>query len=403
MPLVQIAGADAGLDRNVQALMTLMVEQDQVQDLIAAARAARPRNPELRAGEQNLAMTFQPFADVQNTPPAMMENIQKVGVENVIVESARFPEAASVIGGLGAAEYRVYLIGCGLEGEKKVYGTGFLVADDLIMTNHHVIEKAMLPFALSGNMITATVGFRSSTSKTELYSLIENDRLVARPSGPTSPIVRKLTNPGFVLRDVTPESLFEVLNEPCELGITSLSQASEIFDKLAVYNSLVSSRRKAVLWHRPEVRDMILESLLATRRGLCERIWRDAAQFYARSSELGDRAEEIYCRMMLDTDPELLFARWQLAVERHLLNSRDELPQRARDLLDYQMLLVESGGEQSPRLAGDVGELRQAEEIDFRLRTAGRMRPWQNTRSSPARTIPTRAVRCLRCLRCLRW
>ena len=93
MPLVQIAGADAGLDRNVQALMTLMVEQDQVQDLIAAARAARPRNPELRAGEQNLAMTFQPFADVQNTPPAMMENIQKVGVENVIVESARFPEA----------------------------------------------------------------------------------------------------------------------------------------------------------------------------------------------------------------------------------------------------------------------------------------------------------------------
>jgi hypothetical protein len=181
------------------------------------------------------------------------------------------------------------------------------------------------------------------------------------------PVVKKLTNPGFVLREVTPTLILEVLNQPCDLGLQTLDEAKNVFAKLAVYNSLVSQRSEWILRHRPEVRRMILDSLLTTNRKLCELIWHKAIKYYAHQSGTKNRAEEIYCCLMLDENPENISVRWEPGVEKHLMNVRNELPERGRDLLDYRIMLADSGKRDFRSLRGDVAILRRMEGMKLLL------------------------------------
>lgn len=187
----------------------------------------------------------------------------------------------------------------------------------------------------------------------------------------SDPVIRKLTNPGFVLREVTPSVILDVLNEPCELGIRSLTEAKEVFARLANFNSLVSQRSDWILRHRPEVRSLILETMLATQLDLCKRIWRNAVAHYSDNESIRYRAEEIYCRMMLGQDPEQISSRWKPGVERYLLTSRQELPEPAQLLLDFYALRSASGtsGVSGTLVssADDVHALRLAEELKFLL------------------------------------
>lgn len=181
------------------------------------------------------------------------------------------------------------------------------------------------------------------------------------------PLVQRLANPGFVLRELTPRLILDVLNVPCELGLHTEDEARMLFERLAMYSSLVSQRSEWVLRHRPEVRSMLLELMVKSEPELCRSIRESAARFYAGRDSLRARAEEIYCLMMLDTPPDILSQRWQSGVEKYLASARDELPPRARDLLDYQTLLAESGRTQANELQGDVRTLRQAEEMKLLL------------------------------------
>jgi hypothetical protein len=183
--LNRISAPIAGLDHSVEALMTVMDEQGQVDRLVTAARAERPHNPELREVEQDLKLTFLPFADIENLPFSIKEKIRRAGAdgspERVIVESAGFPSAEAFISRLGVAEFRVCFISYALDGGKNVYGTGFLIADDLIITNQHVINRAGppgSPFTLSGDRITVTFGYRNIHAATQSYTLTERDWLV---------------------------------------------------------------------------------------------------------------------------------------------------------------------------------------------------------------------------------
>jgi hypothetical protein len=170
-----------GKDNAVDTLMTVMDERGKVQRLVSSARAERPNNPLLRQVEQHLALTFNPFSDVQ-PPPELEQKLRDIGPERVIVESAGFPSSANFLSVLGAAEFRVCYISYSLPGGTPVYGTGFLIADDLVMTNEHVIRGARepeLPFTLSGNTIKASFGFRTAGAKKTDFSLAERDWLVA--------------------------------------------------------------------------------------------------------------------------------------------------------------------------------------------------------------------------------
>ena len=55
-------------------------------------------------------------------------------------EAAGYPAYGEVMARLGPAEYRVCLVGYRLLDGRPVYGTGFLVANDLVVTNDHVID-----------------------------------------------------------------------------------------------------------------------------------------------------------------------------------------------------------------------------------------------------------------------
>ncbi|KQQ96695.1 trypsin-like peptidase domain-containing protein [Massilia sp. Leaf139] len=195
LPLANIGGGNDSLSNLVDRLITAMDQDDRIPDLVAAARTERPRNVLLRDVEEMLDLNFRPFDDVRSPPPAVERKIVAQGVERTIVEAAGFPAAAPFIAELGEAEYRVCLISYRIEKGKAVYGTGLLVADDLVMTNHHVIACAQPPesaVVLPGSKISITFGFRNFNSETQVYKLVEQDWLVA-----SDPYKRPDKSPGL--------------------------------------------------------------------------------------------------------------------------------------------------------------------------------------------------------------
>lgn len=172
---------DAGLDTNIDVLMTQMDQEGAVMQLVSSARAEHPANPALREVEEFLSLTFSPYADVQDVPGVQIRK-DRAGIENIIVASAGFASADDFVSRLGEAEFRVCYISYGVAGGARTYGTGFLIGSDLVMTNNHVIEHArapMLPFTFSGTDIEVCFDYRTSTSPIERGSLSAADWLVA--------------------------------------------------------------------------------------------------------------------------------------------------------------------------------------------------------------------------------
>jgi len=168
----------AGLDTAIDTLMTLMDENSRVAELVHAARAERPGNVFLRDVEQELGLTFDPFGDPQ-LQSALASPAARGQVERTIVQSAGFPTSEQVISALGVGEYRVCYLAYGLPGGSKVFGTAFLIGNDLLMTNFHVIEKASTPFPLAGEQIHAVFDYRSANSVPTVHTLASRDWLVA--------------------------------------------------------------------------------------------------------------------------------------------------------------------------------------------------------------------------------
>jgi len=150
--------------------------------------------------------------------------------------------------------------------------------------------------------------------------------------------MRKLADPGLVLREITAPIIFEVLNEACELGLRSLDEANELFERLKQFNQLVSIQSHDVVRHRPELRRRVLKEMRHLHPQLCREIWRGAARHY-RQRNVG-RAEELYCMLMLDEPVERLVERWEQGLENSLLGSRSEMPVRARQFLDLMALIA---------------------------------------------------------------
>jgi hypothetical protein len=181
------------------------------------------------------------------------------------------------------------------------------------------------------------------------------------------PRVKKLTDPGFVLREVTPDILLKVLNQPCDLALKDEAEAEELFNALSAYSSLVSPRSNRALRHRPEVRKMILASLLQSAPDLCHKIWRRAADYYAGSGTLRHAAEEVYCRLMLNEEADSIMRRWRPGMEKFLASAREELPAGSKEILDYAMLVSESGRKTNVAAGSNITTLRLAEQMKLLL------------------------------------
>lgn len=139
------------------------------------------------------------------------------------------------------------------------------------------------------------------------------------------PDVRRLAHPGLVLRRLTAELIVNVLAGPCGLSMTTLTEAERVFGELARETALVEIDTDGSLIHRPELRRSILGLLEKDEPGRSEQIHQGAVSFYARRSPNSiERAEEIYHRLKLDQDREVILDRWLPGVENRLINAVDE-------------------------------------------------------------------------------
>jgi S1-C subfamily serine protease len=149
-----------------------------VVDIIEAARAERPSHPLLREAERLILHTADPLGDVYPTEAIEAKVASLNGLERVIVDAAGFPNFEDIVGRLGAAEFRVCLIDYRLSDGRRVCGTGFLITNEWVMTNLHVVDHAR-DQALKGAAIELTFGYRSKETSAVTYRLADTDWLVA--------------------------------------------------------------------------------------------------------------------------------------------------------------------------------------------------------------------------------
>lgn len=177
--------------------------------------------------------------------------------------------------------------------------------------------------------------------------------------------LQKLADPGLILRELTADLIYYVLNEPCRLELSSDFDAARLFSRLKRYTQLVSVQSEEVVRHRPELRRRILKEMMHGQAKLCRDIWTHAARYYQDRDE--NRTEELYCRLMLDEDPAVLASRWQYGLEKRLLKSRGEMPVRARQFLDLMALVSDGRTQESSLVTEDLDLSVLAEEMKILL------------------------------------
>ena len=199
----------------------LIAEMDQhmgrggIVNLVEAARSERPDHPALRWAEQLILRTADPLGDMYPSAAVAADVATRLGLERVIVDAAGFPSFDQVISRLGSAEFRVCLIDYSLADGCRICGTGFLVANDLVMTNHHVISKVGED-AIQGSAIELVFGYRSMETYAARYRLAEQDWLVASDRILDYAVLRVQGNPGtdpLVSKGTLERGHFELVNE----------------------------------------------------------------------------------------------------------------------------------------------------------------------------------------------
>lgn len=180
------------------------------------------------------------------------------------------------------------------------------------------------------------------------------------------PVLQRLAHPGLVLRRLSPAVILNVLNEPCELGLSSLEEAQVLFGKLSRETALVASDTlDGTLVHRPELRRTMLKLLLESEPDRAAQINRKAVEWY--SSQLPSwraKAEELYHRLQLRQTPNDRWLKEDPEVHSSLQSSISEFPavsQRYLATLSYEIdpeiLSNASRDDQEAALAGEVEAL----------------------------------------------
>ncbi|MFC7496300.1 MULTISPECIES: hypothetical protein [unclassified Nocardioides] len=195
--------------------------------------------------------------------------------------------------------------------------------------------------------------------------------------------VRRLAHPGLVLRRITPEVIEHVLAPVCGVAIDSPTKASELFEELARELDLVDRVAPDVLKHRSDVRRVMLRLLKADRNPDVTAVEEAAVQWFAGKDSTADRAEEIYHRLRLGRELEVVSARWRPELRPHLLDvAAEELPGRSAKLLSR---LLDGTPDTLPERQQAEWEQDAAEEaenllaqgfVEDALAVVGRRRPW---------------------------
>jgi hypothetical protein len=196
------------------------------------------------------------------------------------------------------------------------------------------------------------------------------------------PSVRPLANPGLVLRRITADVIQNVLAQPCGLKDVTPARAARLFDLLRGEVSLVSEVRPGVLVHRADVRREMLPLLEMEDSGRVEDIHKRAVRYYSKRTEVDDRIEELYHRLMVGESTETLDRHWDASAAPFLEDAWDELPSASRVYLAGRL-----GVEADPE------DLREADQTRGSGRRPGRRSPSSRPDHLPPPSTSSGAVR----------
>jgi hypothetical protein len=152
--------------------------------------------------------------------------------------------------------------------------------------------------------------------------------------------IRRVAHPGLTLRRLNPALILEVLNRPCGLAISTMDEATALFEALQRESSLVSvDSDDGDLVHRPDLRRVMLKMLLAAKPAVAEQIHRCAVDWYTGRQASQARAEWAYHRLqlgLLDLDDALRDREVRASIQAAI----EELPVQAQLWLAAQGLRV---------------------------------------------------------------
>jgi hypothetical protein len=150
------------------------------------------------------------------------------------------------------------------------------------------------------------------------------------------PITKRLAYPGLVLRYVTVDLVQQVLAPVLELSISD-DEAQMALKELASH-AWLTYRQQDQIWHRKDLRRMMIRLLESDQRTIADNISRKAIEYFSAGSTTEDFAEAMYHRLMLTRTPEdgqsLELPDLKLAVSL-IGNDADDLPQAAATLLRF--------------------------------------------------------------------
>jgi hypothetical protein len=144
------------------------------------------------------------------------------------------------------------------------------------------------------------------------------------------PDVRKIANPGLVVRRISPDVISNVLAIPCGLGQIDSTRAWDLFELLKKEASLVQPVGSDVVVHRPDVRRTMLPLLERDNPERVRSIHRRAVRFYQGEPGTEARTEELYHRLSLGQSTSTLDRRWDPEAGQLLEDALEELPPAGR-------------------------------------------------------------------------
>lgn len=161
--------------------------------------------------------------------------------------------------------------------------------------------------------------------------------------------IRRIAHPGLTLRRLNPAVILEILNEPCDLHISTMEEAAELFAALRREASLVSvDSGDGDLVHRPDLRRVMLKMLLAGAPAVTQAIHRGAVDWYGGQSGTRALAEHTYHLLHLGLLSEFDDYKYHPLVDRQVRASIqaviDEFP------VETQLWLATQGLEVPPEV-----------------------------------------------------
>lgn len=165
--------------------------------------------------------------------------------------------------------------------------------------------------------------------------------------------LRRLAKPGLLVRRITPEVIGQVLAKPC--GLPAETDAADLMVKAEREGQLFwrDSADPGALWHRQDLREIMLPVLrLDVPKTVARDIHDAAVAYYSIKTDDISRAEELYHRLCRGDARTEVGLRWRASAGQRLVGSLGELPAPAAAMV--RLLL---GGGRSDT-AGGLEELR---------------------------------------------